>query len=663
MNDPELSEWLEQMVRKTEEKLELEDEDDTSEQARKLLESWSLQTENFQPSKPKTARKKATAAVSPHLLSNITETAPRSKQAKPKMAVYRKLDAPMMVAKKIQSDRPSVDPTLIMEARRKHVLEMKAQRQEREALKQQMKPTKVVVVQRQPPKVSVADVDKDIKTYKAKMAEQMAQKQRELEERHRQSMQIKQIEESAQQTIAKENKKKQKKKSKEYEKQTSEINMEALKINLQLYIKTRNKRMERSFYSLWVSRCSFKSQTYQRAAAFNNFQISSKSFAFWKKRYHQRVRQRELDQLENRLRREKQCEDAIVSLLNKNKVHSAFVKWSARFKAQIEMKIIEEQHRKRRALLINKIEENKQEKEREKLLQEQEKGKNQQRSPNGSPKKGELLPKPKTKFKPIKIDPKFEEMQRRAEEQKKRRLEKAQKEAEMAEAMEREKAKAELEAKRKKKLEHQQFLEEEKRKRDEQKRREEEFQRALERKKYVAVASSQFRLRRLQLNAFSQWAKILRIKEEMERAAEDNYTNTLMRKGMDGILLNQQEKENERMQKANAFFNDRLSHYIFLQWYNVYMETYEKEERVRQVSEKYLMKVTIEKIIDEKRKRQKAKFAMATKHQEMYILRACMRVWPLGCAAIRDEERKAEERENLMKKALQIFDELSDSDL
>ena len=659
MNDPDLSQWLEQMVRKTEEKLELEDEDDTSEQARKLLESWSLQTESFQPTKPKTARKKTTISGASQYSSVLSDATQRTKQNKPKMAVYRKLDAPMLVAKKIQSDRPSVDPTLIMEARRKHVLEMRAQRQEREALKQQMKPQKVVVVQRQPPKVSVADVDKDIKTYKQKMAEQMAQKQRELEERHRQSMQIKQIEESAQQTIAKENKKKQKKKSKEYEKQTDEINMEALKINLQLYIKTRNKRMERSFYSLWVSRCSFKSQTYQRAAAFNNFQISSRSFSFWKKRYHQRIRQRELDQLENRLRREKQCEDAVVSLLNKNKIHNAFVKWSARFKASIEMKIIEEQHRKRRALLINKIEEQKQEKEKEKLIQE----KNKQKSPNSSPKKGELLPKPKTKFKPIKIDPKFEEMQRRAEEQKKRRLEKAQKEAEMAEAMEREKVKAELEAKRKKKLEHQQFLEEEKRKRDEQKRREEEFQRALERKKYIAEASKQFRLRRLKFNAFSQWSKILTIKDKMEQMAEENYKHSLMRKGMDGILFNQKEKENERDQKALAFFNERLSHYIFLQWYNVYLETYEKGERVREVREKYLMKLTINKIIDEKRKRQKAKYAMATKHQEMYILRACMRVWPLGCAAIRDEERKAEERENLMKKALQIFDELSDSDL
>ena len=659
-DDTDLSQWLEEMVKKTEDKLQMEDIDDTSEQARKLLESWSLQTESFQPSRQKSSRKKPDFDPT----GRQNKDTINQKNTKPKMAIYRKLEyTPMLVAKKTQSNRPSVDPTLIMDARRKPLMEMKAQRLEREAAKAQIRP-KQVIVQKAPPKVSVADVDRDIKSYKQKMAENMAQKQKELEERHRQSMQIKQLEESVQQSIAKENKKHQKKKDKEFEKQTHEINMESLKINLQLYVKTKNKRLQRTFYSLWVSRCSFKSQTYQRAAAFNNFQIQSRNFGYWKKRYYQRVRQKELDKLERRLRREKQCEDAVSALLNKNRTQNAFTKWSAKYKTALEIKIIEEQHRKRRALLINRIEEQKEEKEREQQIQQNNnKLKQKGNSANSSPKKGDVQLKPKTKIKPIKIDPKMEAMEKRAEEQRRRRLEKAQKEAEMAEALEREKAKAELEAQRKKKLEHQQFLEEEKRKRDEQKRKEEEFQRALERKKYITVGSKQFRLRWQQLNAFKQWAKILRIKDSMEKIAQQNYQHSLMKKGIQGIMLNQQEKENERSEKAIAFYNDKLSHFIFLAWYDVYMQTYQKEEAAAKISEKYLMKNILNKIIIEKRKRQKAKFAMAAKHQEHYILRACMRVWPIGCAKIRDEERKAEERENLMKKALQIFDELSDSDI
>ena len=630
MGDTDLSEWLQQMVKKTEEKLELDEGDDTSEQARKLLESWSLQTDNFAP-QPKS---KATT-------SKIAQ--------KQKTAVYRKLDTPMMVAKKIETSRPSADPTLIMDARRQHVKEMQAQRMERQAARANAKP-KHVVVNPTPPKVSSIDVENDIKSYKQKMAENMRKKKKELEERHRQSMQIRAIEESAQQTIAKENKT-NKKKEKKYEQETNEINMEALKVNLQLYMKTRSKRMQRVFYSIWASRCSFNSQTYQRAAAFNRFQVTSRSFSFWKKSFYQRIRQHELNELEERLRKEKQHEQAVTELCSRNIIHNAFVKWSAKYKALIEMKIIEEQHRKRRALLINRIEEQQQEAEKEK----------EKKSATSSPKRQEPL-KPKTKIKPLKIDPKIEAMEKRAEEQRKKKLEKAAKEAQQAETAERERVKAELEVQRKKKLEHQQFLEEEKKKRDEQKRREEEFERALQRKKYVASASRLFRLRRLQLNAFVQWHQIIRIKEQFEIDAENNYNNTLMKKAVTCLLLNKQEMDEEREKTADDFYANKVTHFVFLSWLNVHLETRERENLARHVSEKYLMKTTLEKMILEKRRRQKIKFTLATKHHETYILKACMRVWPIGCAAIKEEERKTQEREDLLQKALKIFDELSDDE-
>lgn len=633
MGDPEINEWMEKMVQKTKDSIEDYDyADDTTSEARKLLESWSIQTESFCPEPGTRAKTKVST--------------------KPKVAVYRKLDTPMMVAKKIETDRPSVDPTLIMEARRQHIKEMKAQRLERQAAKQLQIPQKKIQKIGLPPKVALPDIEGDVKGYKERIAQRTAEKIKELEEKQRQSIQIRAIEESAQQTIAKEEKK-QIKQQKKLEKKSKEINEQQMKQQLQLLYKTLRIRAIRRYYSLWASRCSFRSQAYKRAAAFNDFQNLSQTFSFWKSRFHRRRHERELDQLEARLRHEKQMEEQANNFYMKKNLHKYFVKWSAKYKMAVEYRIIEEQHKKRRALLINKIEEKIEQQNEENQQEKAEKA-------ESSPPRKSLIPKSKPK--PLKVDPRIAAMEKRAEEQRKKKLEKAAKEAQIAETAEEEKAKQILEEQRKKRQEHMQFLEQEKKKREEQQKMQEEFERQLQRKKYIQTASKEFRLRRLKLNAFVSWAKILVIQDINEEKAMRHREDKLMSYSLTALAMNKKEHEDIRNARALAFYNEKITRMSFLGWLHLRNVTAMKEYNARKVSNRVLLKTTLHAIILEKRRRQKAKFMEIVGKMNKAILRRCFRAWPEGCAAVRDDERRAKDREDLMAKALQMFDELSDDD-
>lgn len=635
-DDPEISAWMARMVQKTKDEIEDVDYDDTTSEARKLLESWSIQTESFCPEPSSTRTKVPT---------------------KPKMAVYRKLDTPMMVAKKIETDRPSVDPTLIMEARRKHILEMKAQRLERQAAKQMQIPTKKAPPKvGLPPKVSLPDIDGDIKSYKERIAQKTAEKIKELEEKNRQSIQIRAIEESAQQSIAKEEKK-QIKKQKKLEKKSKEINEEAMKQQLQLLYKTLRLRLIRRYYTLWSSRCSYHSQNYKRAAAFNNFQKMTQCFSFWRSRYYRRKHERELDELESRLRKDKQMEEAAINFYVRHQMQKSFVRWTSRYKAQIEMKIIEEQHKKRRALLINKIEEKQQQIQNQ---TEENQTNSEKSSVSSSPPRKSMIPKSKPK--PLKVDPRIEAMEKRAEEQRKKKLEKAAREAQLAEKEEEEKAKLQIEEQRKKKLEHMQFLEKEKKKREEQQKMQEEFEKALQRKKYIQTASKEFRLRRIVYNQFKCWEKILNIRIQLEEKSERFREDKLLSYGLLAFRMNQKDNEDERTAKAQEFYAENITRKAFLGWLYLRNVTATKFFNCQKMHNKYLLHSTLHAIIVEKRKRQKAKFMAAVQQMNRSIMRRCFRAWPEGCAAVRDDERRAKDREDLMAKALQMFDELSDDD-
>ena len=623
-DDPDIRQWLDRLVQKTEETVKIDaDDSDTLTQARRLLNSWADQTETFQTEKKKGGS---------------------TRQAK--VAQYRKLDAPMMVVKK-ETNRPSVDPTLIMEARRAHVKEMRAKRLER-AANQQPKDPKPVRTQRV--KVDVPDVDSEIRQYKQRIADKIREKEQEIEDRRRRSLKIRAIEESAAQTIAKETEERLKA-------QKDEFDDESLKMRLQLVFKKQIIRKERHFFSVWSDKCHFQSKAFQRAALFSNFRRQAGFFAIWKSQLKRMQHKREMETLERQLRRDKQMEDAATNFNVRRTVFKALAVWRARYKAKIERKVIEEQHKKRRDLLITRI------------------GPKPSGSPTSSPVKQAESPKqvesprrvkhlkmPKTKITKLKMDPKVEAMAKRMDEQRAKRLEKVQKEAEAAQAAEEAKMKAEIEAQRKKRFEHRQFLEQEKKKREEQKQRQHEYEQQVARKKYCTKACSEFRLRRLKLNQFRQWNKIIVIRQRFEELAAEKYKRHLLQAALDNMTSWHQSQQNEREKRAIRFYSCRKTHTVFLAWLQLTNDTDELGNSVVDVCNYWREKRAFRRLVEVQRCRRKEKHAAAVQQGKRNLLRRCFKAWPVGCAAIREDEERENARADLMSRALQYLDELASDD-
>lgn len=622
-DDPEISQWLEKLVHKAEETVNIDvNESDTLEQARRLLNSWAEQTETFQIDKG-TGKSRA------------------KKQGK--VVQYRKLDAPMMVVKK-ETNRPSVDPTLIMEARRAHLKEMKAKRLER-ATKQQRTDVKPVRVQQS--KVDVPDVDSEIRQYKERIANKMREKEQEIEDRRRRSLKIRAIEESAAQTIAKETEERMKA-------QKDEFDDESLKMRLQLVFKKQIIRKERHFFSIWSNKCHFQSKAFQRAALFSNFRRQAGFFALWKSQLKRVQHKKEMEMLERQLRRDKQMEDAATNFNARRTVYKALGIWMARYKAQIERKVIEEQHKKRRDLLITRI--------TTKPAETKESPTKKTESPKQteSPRRAKHLKIPKTKITKLKTDQRVEAMAKRMDEQKAKRLERVQKEAEAAQAAEEAKMKAEIEAQRKKRIEHRQFLEKEKKKRDEQKQRQQEYERQVARKKYCEKACAEFRLRRLKLNQFKQWAKVAAMRSHFEQNAEKQYRRHLLHVSMHALGEWTALQQNEREKIAVRFYTCRITHYVFLEWLQETNNTVELGSSVAEVSDYWRQKRAFTQMRDVQRKRRKEKHAAAVAQGKRNLLRRCFRAWPVGCSRIREEQERENTRADLMSRALQYLDELED---
>lgn len=624
----DVSEWIDKLVQETKENLDVSDNiTDSSEQARRLLEVWSLQTDNF---------------------SSFGKKEKKSESAgqKQKVVIYRKLDAPMMVTKKI-SERPSVDPTLIMEARRQHVVEMREKRLERQFIKAN---TPKPLQPADPVKVEIPNIDTDVKSYKQRLTERIAAKQKELDDKKRQSMQIKAIEESVQRTIA--NEAKQKAKEIEKEAKVKAQQNEQLKLRLELLYRAQSLRFYRIYFSIWSGRCIFKSQAFERATTISNFQKKSYAFSRWRKSYIQRIRQKDIEKLEQRLRLERYMEDESNRLRNKNLLHNHFVKWKARYKTSVEMKILEEQHKKRRELLINRIE--------EKIIEADKLERKKKLSADPSPKTNKTIVQQKSK--PIKIDPKAVAMEKRQEEMKQRKLEKLQKEALASQEAEQQKIKLELEEQRKKRNEHRAFLESEKKKREEQHRAQLEYEKCVQRKKYIDIASKEFRITQIQRNAIRQWSKINEIKKTFSANAIKTYICSLLKKAFKSLICNMNTANQEREDKALYFFYNNSVRYFLLSWTYFHQTFIDREGNLNKVSNMFCMKKHFNIIIEERNKKRKARLVQATHHFNKQVLRRFFKAWPEGCAALREEERRERDRQALMCKAIKMFDELTDDD-
>lgn len=610
------SQILNDIIKKAEDSLNVDEEIDTITQARQLLQSWTNNTESF-----KTKSQKNDASI-----KKVTKT-----------AKYRKLDAPMMVAKKV-TNRPSVDPTLIIEARLAHVREMKAKRLER----MENREKNSVSSKSQASSVSsvdIPDINAEINSYRMKMAERMKEKQKELDERSRRKQKNKVIDENMAILIAQENEDKTKIED------DDDIYDESFKCLVQSFRQFQIHFRKKIFFLKWVSECKFETKTYKKAEKLSNFRRKSSAFSIWKSQHRRRQQEREVSMLERNLRHEKQLESIADQRYALNTLRKALIQWKIKYKSSIEYKTIEEQHILRRNFITSKIDFNQIE--------------TNSPEPKNEPK---VLKIPKAKIKNIKIDPKFEAMTKRMEEQKAKRLKKAQKEAEEIAFIDEKSYKKKMEIQRKKKEEHRLFLEQEKVKREVIKQKQEQYQRDSQRKKYCEQISQNFRLNKLKSNQFNQWKKILSIRSQLESIAHNHYINHLASSSLKGFILFSKDKKNQRDQNANAKFNCFVLQKSFYYWMNEYTKFKTLEMQVLHISNQWRLRRALDILFEEKLKRRKAKYSKAARHANKVLLRKFFNAWPIGCRILKNEEERESNRNELMSKALQFLEEIDSDD-
>ena len=132
------------------------DNTETLNEARRLLSSWADQTETFQRQS-----KQVNLNQRNNNGNNRNESSPN------RVVQYRKLEMPMMVAKKAPELKVN-DPTLKMEERLKHVREMREKRLEKQKLKQnqQKTPQRDNIRQKITLKVTLTDIDTEIRNFR-----------------------------------------------------------------------------------------------------------------------------------------------------------------------------------------------------------------------------------------------------------------------------------------------------------------------------------------------------------------------------------------------------------------------------------------------------------------------------------------------------------------
>ena len=622
MENDDIAQLLNNIVKKSENSLNINEEPNTLSQARQLLQTWADHTESFKKRNSKN-----------DLIVNKG----------PKTAKYRKLDAPMMVAKKI-TNRPSIDPTLIMEARLAHVKEMKAERikrmenKENSSISKKSQASSVMAV-------DIPDIDAEINLHRIKVAERMKEKQKELDNRSRRTQKNKAIDENMAILIAQEYEDKAKT-EKDIEKD-SEI-VRSLTRSFHLYQALLKKR---TFFFKWVSECNFETKSYQKAARLNNFRRKSSSFANWKNRFRRKQQEREVSMLERQLRQEKQLESIADQKYKIKLLRKSLVQWKVKYKTSIEYKVIEEQHKKRRTFLASHID-----------LDQIDSNLTEEKNDHKKVEEIKTLKFPKTKIKKIKPNQKLEAMTKRMEEQKAKKLEKAQKEAEAVAFKEEKNYKQQMEIQRKKKEEHRLFLEQEKLKREEIKRKQEQYQRDAQRKKYCEQISQNFRLNRLKASQFNLWKKILVIKKQFEVIAENHYIHHLVSASFKGLIQYSYEKKNQKDINLTTKFNCFILQKFFFIWKEQFHKFQKIEFQISFISNRWRMCRAFRILIEEKKKRRKAKYAMAARHSNMALLRKFFKAWPIGCKIIQNEEERENNRQNLMSKALQFLEEINSDD-
>ena len=628
--DVNISQMLNDLYKKTEAKVEDEmNEKDSLTQARRLLSNWANQTESFTKNKKKQG------------------------QNKKKVVQYRKLDAPMMVVKK-ETIRPSIDPTLIMEARLAHVKEMKAKRLKRMAQKNNANNDNVSVHSKASSVISVdiPDIDSEIKSYKNRIAEKMKEKEREFEERTRRAEKIKVIDENMAHALALENEIRMRE-----EEMMNPENSEEMQLKFQSLVQSYKLQEKKMFFTKWTNECNFHSNAFHKAEALSNYRVKSAAFSLWRARFRKKQQEKEANILGRQLRKNKQMEMLAEQFDVTRTLRSFFSQWKVKYTASIEYKIVEEQHKKRRNLILNKININNSDDEK---LTPSSKIEN---PTNDKPTGKRELKIPKTKIRQIKLDPKFEAMTKRMEEQRMKKLSKIQKEAAEQSTKEEEQVKQQIEIQRKKKQQHREFLEHEKIKREEMKRKQLQYEKNSQRRKYCEKVSQEFRLKSLVKNQFRQWKKILLLRDRFETNAFNNYNKCLALKAFKIMKSYAIEQRETRQKQSETKFEMYIARIHFDNWKKKYMHILDIEAQVTAISNKYRAHKALIKLHEEKKKRRKNKYITAANHSNRTLLRKIFKAWPIACSQLKEEEERETNRQNLMSKALKFLEELDSDEL
>lgn len=625
MENNDINQLLDSIIKRNQKNImENNGEIGTLDQARQLLNTWANQTNTFNSRQSKTEKQ-----------SN----------KKQKIVKYRKLDAPMMVVRK-EMNRPSVDPTLIMEARLAHVREMKARRLERMENNQ----SDASSVQSQSSTISqvaIPDIDSEIRSYRMKVNERMKEKQRELDERAKRNEKNKIIDENVQLTLAQE---------KLLNSKTTLKDKSIIKQQVDRFAQSQNLHKKKVWFSVWVSECTFQSQSYNKAAKLNNYRRKVSAFSVWKNKLRRKQQEREVTILERQLRKEKQLESTADKIYRNSLVKNSYLSWKIKYRTSNERKIIENQHERRRNLIVSKIKFDEQNPNPSKIIISKP-------EPICTKEPEKHISNPKTKIAKIKVNPKFEAMTKRMEEQHAKKLQKAQKEAEENATKEEQNFKEKMELQRKKKEEHRLFLEQEKIKREEIKKKQQHYQEIANRKKYCERVSQEFRLRKLKQIQFEHWKNILVMRANYEEQAHNHYLNRLKQVALRGIMLysmKQKQQRNDTLEKQYQLFKVRN---IFSHWKRLYERYQDCDEQTRHICDIWIMRKAFNMLCDQKKRQRKAKHVKAVMHANKALLRRFFALWPIGCQNLHDDEERESNRQGLMSKALQFLNEIDSDDL
>ena len=441
MNDDfEIQEWIQQMIdnntnnindnNEFDENNDNDDNDDiftlsepkntidTAAQAKMLLASWAQDTKTFSslenPPLEDFGLRNQTQLLQNNHQNNHQKNHQNNHQKKPsKIAKYKKLDAPMMVAKKAEPIKV-VDPTANSEARRALLNQKKAERLKRQEEKQiqPISPTHSPIKQVDYD-IPIPDIDDEIRQHRAKVNDLLKQKQNEIQIRQKKAAIVRQLDTTSddnnlRSSLVTSSLKKQSNPKNKLKQAPSKINnknimnnnnnnqnnnnhrnfngnnfnmknnnsisemdknkteeltpeqlkmekmreLEALRIRIHLFDHDNNIRKKRAFFSKWISDCSFNSQSYKKATMISSYRIKSSFFGKWKSKYKKVIEERENFLFQQNIKLENQKIRMAKELHIRIIYHQVLGRWKMIFKAAEEFHRAQNEKKKRKELLI-----------------------------------------------------------------------------------------------------------------------------------------------------------------------------------------------------------------------------------------------------------------------------------------------------------------------